>query len=97
MHWYFPAVPDGTGGTPRLPSECTREGCHDAQDKLPAGSPAFWPLEAEPVELQEYVTARIHGQGPEYLAYDEVQIEPVWFREAWDALWPQIHAEAGAW
>ena len=65
--------------------------------KMPAGSPAFWPLEADPSELQEYVNSRVRGSDPDEVSDDNTPIEPAWFREAFDASWPRVLAEADTW
>jgi hypothetical protein len=64
--------------------------------KLPADSPAFWPLEAEPSELEEYVSSRVRGPYPIPLWTDDVPVEPGWVREAMEASWPRVLAEADA-
>ena len=33
--------------------------------KMPVDSPAFWPLEADPSELEEYVATRVRGPSRE--------------------------------
>ena len=69
--------------------------------KMPANSPAFWPLEAEPSELQAYVTKQMQGPANGEQSGDDSPVEPAWFREAFDASWPLAlalaEAEAGAW
>ena len=65
--------------------------------KLPPDSPAFWLLEAEPSELQEYVTSRVNGSMGDDPSWDELPIEPAWVREAMAASWPRILAEADSW
>jgi hypothetical protein len=64
--------------------------------KMPVGSPAFWSLEAEPSELQDYVTSRLRRPSLGELSSDGFPIEPAWFCEAFDASWPVILAEADA-
>ena len=64
--------------------------------KMPAGSPAFWPLEADPSELQDYVNSRVRGPGRDAASDDGSPIEPAWFREAFDASWPRVLADADA-
>ena len=65
--------------------------------KMPADSPAFWPLEADPSELQEYVSSRVRGPDRDEVSSDEFPIEPAWFREAFDTSWPRVLAEADTW
>ena len=57
--------------------------------KVPAGSPALWPLEADQLELEEYVTSRVHGT-----SIGGWRVEPARFAEAFDASWPTAIAEA---
>jgi hypothetical protein len=65
--------------------------------KPPPGSPAFWPLEADPSELESYVRSRVRGPEPDDAPRDDFPTEPAWFREAFDASWPRVLAEADAW
>ena len=65
--------------------------------KMPADSPAFWPLEADPSELQEYVTLRVLGPTQRDVTADEFPTEPDWFREAFEASWVLVLIEAEAW
>jgi hypothetical protein len=63
---------------------------------MPADSPAFWPLEADPSELQAYVTLRVVGPS-DGAETDDVPVEPGWFRQAFDASWTFVLAEADWW
>ena len=65
--------------------------------KTPADSPAFWPLEADLSALHEYVSSRVRGPDPVEVSGDDSPVEPAWFREAFDASWPRVLAEADAW
>ena len=65
--------------------------------KMPADSPAFWTLEAEPSELQEYVTSRVQPRPTTMWTHEGFPIEPAWFAELFDASWTWVLAEAITW
>jgi hypothetical protein len=64
---------------------------------MPADSPAFWPLEAEPDELRDYVASRLVKPVTSGAGQDDFPVEPAWVREVFEASWAWILTEADAW
>lgn len=63
---------------------------------MPADAPAFWPLEADLSELQQYVTSRVRPLNPDD-SLDDIPVEPAWFREGFEASWLIVLAQADTW